>query len=316
MTEEDDIDGLAAEYVLGSLDPAERAQVDARRKTDAPLAAAVEAWERRLGPLNEQVAGIEPPAHVYDDIVARISGSQSQSAASAEVIPFRRDPRRRLEICQRRQRAGGMPGASRRLVRLYAARPSPGEWHHPRGMRRPVQGFLGELRSPESRADAGRAARRREPHGAARLRRVRSRRRAGRQGAVRPPEQDVVLATGAASRGLQVRGLPLLRGWRPGRSVVRIVRDRVCPRRVVYRDTCLNALKAEERARYFRSCVSRAAGGIVWRSRFFHREKPTTDRRPGPRASECPGSLAVSLSRPLAIVTSPTRRPSASSAYW
>ena len=66
MTEEDDIDGLAAEYVLGSLDPAERAQVDARRKTDAPLAAAVEAWERRLGPLNEQVAGIEPPAVMTD----------------------------------------------------------------------------------------------------------------------------------------------------------------------------------------------------------------------------------------------------------
>ena len=120
MTEEDDIDGLAAEYVLGSLDPAERAQVDARRKTDAPLAAAVEAWERRLGPLNEQVAGIEPPAHVYDDIVARISGSQAQSAASAEVVPFRRAPGAGCD-CQRRQRACGMPGAGRRLVRPYAA---------------------------------------------------------------------------------------------------------------------------------------------------------------------------------------------------
>ena len=98
MTEEEDIDGLAAEYVVGSLDPAERAQVDSRRKTDAPLAAAVEAWERRLGPLNEQVAGIEPPAHVYDNIVARISGLQAQPAASAEVIPFRRGPGRRLRF--------------------------------------------------------------------------------------------------------------------------------------------------------------------------------------------------------------------------
>jgi anti-sigma-K factor RskA len=32
MTEDDDIDGLAAEYVLGSLDPAERRQVDAGRR--------------------------------------------------------------------------------------------------------------------------------------------------------------------------------------------------------------------------------------------------------------------------------------------
>ena len=47
MTEDEDIDGLAAEYVLGSLDPAERRQVDARRETDASLAAAIAAWEDR-----------------------------------------------------------------------------------------------------------------------------------------------------------------------------------------------------------------------------------------------------------------------------
>ena len=131
MTEEDDIDGLAAEYVLGSLDPAERAQVDARRKTDAPLAAAVEAWERRLGPLNEQVAGIEPPAHVYDDIVARISGSQAQSAASAEVIPFRRDPRRRLRFAS----GASALAACLALAVVWYGHTPPG---HPRGVASPT----------------------------------------------------------------------------------------------------------------------------------------------------------------------------------
>jgi hypothetical protein len=98
MTEEDDIDGLAAEYVLGSLDPAERLAVDARRKSDASLAAAIAAWERRLGPLNEQAPDIEPPSHLFDDILARISNQASGPAAVADVIPFRRAPRRRLRF--------------------------------------------------------------------------------------------------------------------------------------------------------------------------------------------------------------------------
>ena len=69
MTEDDDIDGLAAEYVLGSLDPAERRQVDARRKTDASLAAAIAAWERRLGPLSDRGRDVAPPAHLFDGIL-------------------------------------------------------------------------------------------------------------------------------------------------------------------------------------------------------------------------------------------------------
>ena len=37
MTEDENIDGLAAEYVLGSLDGAERAEVEARRDASARL---------------------------------------------------------------------------------------------------------------------------------------------------------------------------------------------------------------------------------------------------------------------------------------
>jgi anti-sigma factor RsiW len=79
MTEEDDIDGLAAEYVLGSLDAGERRQVDARRATDRALADAVAAWERRLGPLADRVPGIDPPSGLFDGILSRIS----QEAARA-----------------------------------------------------------------------------------------------------------------------------------------------------------------------------------------------------------------------------------------
>lgn len=87
MTEEDDIDGSAAEYVLGSLDPAERAQVDARRKADASLDAAIAAWERRLGPLSDREPGIAPPAHLFERVLAQIS--DPGAARSADIIPLR-----------------------------------------------------------------------------------------------------------------------------------------------------------------------------------------------------------------------------------
>ena len=77
MTDEDDIDGLAAEYVLGSLEPAERAAVEARSKAEAPLAAAIEAWQRRLGPLSANVPEVEPPADLFKGILSRVSTSEA-----------------------------------------------------------------------------------------------------------------------------------------------------------------------------------------------------------------------------------------------
>lgn len=89
MTGEDDIDGLAAEYVLGSLDPAERGQVEAQRRADPVLHAAIEAWQRRLAPLGDDAPGIAPPPHVYARVIASISGQQAATAGSANVVPFR-----------------------------------------------------------------------------------------------------------------------------------------------------------------------------------------------------------------------------------
>jgi anti-sigma-K factor RskA len=89
VTEEDDIDGLAGEYVLGSLDAAERKQVNARRQTDASLAAAIVAWERRLGPLSDRGQGATPPEHALDGILSDIS-TLSVPPRAAEVAPLRR----------------------------------------------------------------------------------------------------------------------------------------------------------------------------------------------------------------------------------
>jgi anti-sigma-K factor RskA len=95
MTEEDDIDGLAAEHVLGSLTVAERREVEARRRSDRALDRAIDAWERRLAPLVDREPGIVPPDHVYERILARIADEASGSGdghggGTAAVVPFRR----------------------------------------------------------------------------------------------------------------------------------------------------------------------------------------------------------------------------------
>ena len=94
MTEEDDIDALAAEHVLGSLDANERAAVNARRRSDTALAAAIEEWERRLAPLSEQALGVPPPPNLFEQILSRISEPTPVRLGAREVVPLRRSARR------------------------------------------------------------------------------------------------------------------------------------------------------------------------------------------------------------------------------
>ena len=72
MNELDDIDALAAEYVLGTLNHDERTAVEARLATNRPLKAAVDAWQRRLTPLADTLAPIAPPSNLYNKIRAQI----------------------------------------------------------------------------------------------------------------------------------------------------------------------------------------------------------------------------------------------------
>jgi anti-sigma-K factor RskA len=73
MSMDEDRDGFAAEYVLGTLDAEERAQADALMLVDQDFAAKVREWERRLGELNVLVAPIEPSAPVWDRIKAGLA---------------------------------------------------------------------------------------------------------------------------------------------------------------------------------------------------------------------------------------------------
>jgi anti-sigma-K factor RskA len=100
----DKIDALAAEYVLGTLDPAERASVAARRQREATLDHAISAWENRLGPLADLIPAIEAPAHIFPKIEERIDrldrsvGMTASSPADMSRLQRRVSRWRRLAV--------------------------------------------------------------------------------------------------------------------------------------------------------------------------------------------------------------------------
>lgn len=87
MTDTDDIDALAAEYVLGTLDGAERTQVGARKRREPALAAAILAWEQRLSPLNSLGPAVAPPPALRGEILARVATPQ---AVASNVVQLQR----------------------------------------------------------------------------------------------------------------------------------------------------------------------------------------------------------------------------------
>jgi anti-sigma-K factor RskA len=68
MAHSDDHIALAAEYALGTLDAEERALVEAMMSVDKDFTAMVEAWEHKLGVLNQMVGSVEPRPEVWDKI--------------------------------------------------------------------------------------------------------------------------------------------------------------------------------------------------------------------------------------------------------
>src|SRR5262245_7560417 len=68
MAYSEDHIALAAEYALGTLDADERAQVETMMAVDKEYAVIVQAWEFRLGVLNEMVGSVEPRPLVWDNI--------------------------------------------------------------------------------------------------------------------------------------------------------------------------------------------------------------------------------------------------------
>lgn len=80
-TPEEDIHTLAGEYVLGTLSPRLRRDVERRMATERPLQAAVDAWEERLLPLTELADPVTPPAHLWARLERSLDNTTRRPAA-------------------------------------------------------------------------------------------------------------------------------------------------------------------------------------------------------------------------------------------
>ena len=78
---------LAAEYALGTLDADERAQVETMMAVDKEFAAIVQAWEFRLGVLNQMVGSVEPRPLVWDNIRRAIGHGEQAPLVLPEAPP-------------------------------------------------------------------------------------------------------------------------------------------------------------------------------------------------------------------------------------
>jgi anti-sigma-K factor RskA len=79
MAYSEDHIALAAEYALGTLDVDERTQVETMMSVDKDFTAMVEAWEHKLGVLNQMVGSVEPPPEVWEKIKAAVGHAQPQT---------------------------------------------------------------------------------------------------------------------------------------------------------------------------------------------------------------------------------------------
>jgi anti-sigma-K factor RskA len=73
MTAEEDRAGLAAEFVLGTLDVAEREQADELIRSDPAFAALVQDWEQRLGTLHAMIDPVPPPPELWAEIQRKLA---------------------------------------------------------------------------------------------------------------------------------------------------------------------------------------------------------------------------------------------------
>jgi anti-sigma-K factor RskA len=82
----EELQALAGEYVLGTLDPEERAEAERLLASDPDFAGAVTAWEHRLDPLNAAIAPVAPS----EGLIRRIEQRLGEPAASAKILRLER----------------------------------------------------------------------------------------------------------------------------------------------------------------------------------------------------------------------------------
>jgi anti-sigma-K factor RskA len=114
----------AAEYVLGTLDPAERIEAQALISSDPAFAALVRYWEGRLGELHALADSVDPPAAVWDAIKAKLPQTEQAASFRLPEIPPPPPPPRLppnvIELSQRMARWRTVAAAAGTMAAVFA----------------------------------------------------------------------------------------------------------------------------------------------------------------------------------------------------
>jgi anti-sigma factor ChrR (cupin superfamily) len=76
----------AADYVLGTLSPDERAAVERDAAADPALAAEIARWNGELSPLLLDAPEVEPPAYIFDRIKEKIASAKPAAPAGSRTV--------------------------------------------------------------------------------------------------------------------------------------------------------------------------------------------------------------------------------------
>jgi len=121
MAYSEDQIALAAEYALGTLDAEERAEVETMMSTDPSFAAMVQAWEFRLGVLNQMVGSVEPRPEVWDKIRSAVGLSEHPLAQpQAPPVPPQDAPIQAVAAEIAVAPAAPLPEGASQVIRLSA----------------------------------------------------------------------------------------------------------------------------------------------------------------------------------------------------
>jgi len=98
IVNDDDLSALAAEYVLGTLEPDERTRANVLLDVDHGFRGLVRVWEHRFGELHLMVEPVEPDAKIWQRIKGKLGAADAPSARpSAPPLPAASAPAVRSE---------------------------------------------------------------------------------------------------------------------------------------------------------------------------------------------------------------------------
>lgn len=121
MIERDDLDMLAAEFVLGTLPVEDRQRVQRLRTTHPELDAQILQWESRLSALNDEIEPVDPAPGLFARIERSIDQLEQASSQYNEVV------RLRQQVSRWRLSTAAASIAAMLLIAVMMLEPTPTE---------------------------------------------------------------------------------------------------------------------------------------------------------------------------------------------